>query len=722
MIIMKKYRYLFLTIISVGLMVLCSCKKEKFIVSFNTLGGSYIESQEINKKDLVNQPNDPIKDGYRCAGWYTTESVTEGNKYNFNDPVINHFVLYAKWEKLEYTIVYHLDGGQMPTSYPTGFLTDEYVELPIPTKEYYRFLGWYENDEKIECITNKNYKLVAKWEQTKCRVDFMKDDDDLFSSIVVEMNETVDLPSVPTKEGHIFKGWVLEGEIFDNQLPINKHLKIYAKWEKVMYTVDFTTYSDSTIESIQVLYGDKIEEPIQPVKEGYDFTGWNRYGIKYDFNQPVTGNVTLAAGWEMKKEVLDNYLSSLIPTVVTTNLNLIESLKFCSATFIWSSSNKKVLTDTGVVKRFTTDTNLKLSVQILYSDKEYSLSFDILVPKLILKPLMKGKIVSGYLYDYGGFSGLSDKALEQLDYINYSFATISNGEVHLSSNMKVEKVLEYRNKGIRIGLAIGGWGSGGFSPAMKTEEGRTKLIDSIMRVIDEYQFDGIDIDWEYPTSSVAGIESDPSDRANLTLFCQELKERMIEYRDDLILSIAITASTKYYDLVALNNYVDIFNVMTYDFAMGTKAQHDSALYTTSVSPSSLDASVSFVSKYVDKDKIIPGAAFYVRKGTFSDGVSQQLGSSLKTSMGSGSMTFANLMNLIENNDQYIEQYDESAKAAYIICNNVFYSYDNVKSIKDKCQYVKENNLGGLMCWELTQDYIDSNGVAILVNAMYESLK
>ena len=56
-----------------------------------------------------------------------------------------------------YNITYHLDGGQMPTSYPTGFLTDEYVELPIPTKEYYRFLGWYENDEKIECITNKNY-------------------------------------------------------------------------------------------------------------------------------------------------------------------------------------------------------------------------------------------------------------------------------------------------------------------------------------------------------------------------------------------------------------------------------------------------------------------------------------------------------------------------------------------------------------------------------------
>ena len=610
----------------------------------------------------------------------------------------------------------------MPTSYPMGFLTDEYVELPIPTKEYYRFLGWYENGEKVELITNKNYKLVAKWEQTKCRVDFMKDEDNLFSSTVVDINETVDLPSMPTKEGHMFRGWFLEGEAFDSQKPITKHLKIYAKWEKCMYTIDFTTYSDSVIEPIQVLYGDKIEEPIQPVKEDYDFIGWSRYGIKYDFNQPVTSNITLAAEWEMKKEALNNYLSNLVPNIVTTNLNLIESLRFCSATFIWSSSNKKALTDTGIVKRFATDTNLELTVQILYSDKEYSLSFNILVPGLNLKPLIKGQIVSGYLYDYGGFSGLSDKALEQLDYINYSFATISNGEVNISSNMKVEKVLEYRNKGIRIGLAIGGWEAGGFSPAMKTQEGRTKLINSIMKLIDEYQFDGIDIDWEYPTSSVAGIESDPSDRTNLTLFCQELKERMKEYRDDLILSIAITASTRYYDLAALNNYVDFFNVMTYDFAMGTKAQHNSALYTTIASPSSLDASVGLVSKYVDNDKIIPGAAFYIRKGTFSNGVSQQLGSSLKTSMGSGSMTFANLMNLIKNNDQYTEQYDENAKAAYIICDNVFYSYDNVQSIKDKCQYVKDNNLAGLMCWELTQDYIDDNGVAILVNAMYESLK
>ena len=79
---------------------------------------------------------------------------------------------------------------------------------------------------------------------------------------------------------------------------------------------------------------------------------------------------------------------------------------------------------------------------------------------------------------------------------------------------------------------------------------------------------------------------------------------MKEYRDDLILSIAITASTRYYDLAALNNYVDFFNVMTYDFAMGTKAQHNSALYTTIASPSSLDASVGLVISGVFNREVI----------------------------------------------------------------------------------------------------------------------
>ena len=53
---------------------------------------------------------------------------------------------------------------------------------------------------------------------------------------------------------------------------------------------------------------------------------------------------------------------------------------------------------------------------------------------------------------------------------------------------------------------------------------------------------------------------------------------------------------------------------------------------------------------------------------------------------------------------------------------LFYSYDNERSIKDKCEYVKNNNLGGLMCWDLTQDYVDNEGTYVLLNSMYVNLK
>lgn len=108
---------------------------------------------------------------------------------------------------------------------------------------------------------------------------------------------------------------------------------------------------------------------------------------------------------------------------------------------------------------------------------------------------------------------------------------------------------------------------------MMTPNSRTTLVNSVMETIIKYNLDGIDIDWEYPTSSVAGITSNPADRNNLTLFCKELKAAMLNYRKDLLLTIAIAPSNAFYDLKALTEYIDYFNVMTYDFAMGNTASH-----------------------------------------------------------------------------------------------------------------------------------------------------
>ena len=92
------------------------------------------------------------------------------------------------------------------------------------------------------------------------------------------------------------------------------------------------------------------------------------------------------------------------------------------------------------------------------------------------------------------------------------------------------------------------------------------------------------------------------------------------------------------------------------------------------------------------------------------------------SMANNPLTYKQLMQMIKEDSTIVQSYDETAEAAYIIHKRWFYSYDNPRSINAKCEYIKKNNLGGIMCWDLTNDYIDENGYGVLLNSMYEGMK
>lgn len=652
---MKKIKWFFMfTLLFILLMT--SCKKTTFTITFDTMGGSYIANIEVVKGQKLSKPANPTKDGYEFAGWYEVPSLSDDNLYDFNKVVNYNFTLYAKWIQKSYHINYELDGGSFSSEVNNTFQEASKYLLPTPTKEGHTFLGWYENQNgqeiKVTKLENRDYNLTAKWEART-------------------------------------------------------------------FQVRFVTNNDETIDPVEIKYGKLLEEPKKLTKENYDFVGWSFYGTMYDFSKPVNQNMTLEAVWEMQKEALDNYLQSLVPQNATENLNLVENIDGSSASFIWTSSNEDVITNEGILTRFTTDQNIVLKVNVVYPDHSYELTFNVRVPKITLKPLTNGKIVSAYLYDSGNVN-ITDQALAKLNIINYSFAEISNGEIYFAANQNPEKVVAYRQKGVRVILAIGGWGAGGFSNAMLTQEGRTKLVNSLMDAIKKYQFDGIDIDWEYPTSGAGGIDHNANDRTNLTLFCQELKTKMLEYRKDLILTIAAVPTPSFFDFTGLDPYVDYYNLMTYDFALSKTAYHDSALYRNQYATSSLDSSVtSLINCGVASTKIIPGVAFYGRKAEFTS--SATLGSSLKTDLVAGSISYKQLKGLLQEHPDMVESYDDVAKASYIIYNNTFYTYDSPRSILDKCNYVKDHNLAGLMAWELASDFVDENQNFVLVDAMANGL-
>ena len=71
--------------------------------------------------------------------------------------------------------------------------------------------------------------------------------------------------------------------------------------ETKYYTVNFDTDKASNIDSVVVKEGDLLDEPNEPVKEGYTFINWTLEGKEYDFNTPITEGITLKANWKKNK-------------------------------------------------------------------------------------------------------------------------------------------------------------------------------------------------------------------------------------------------------------------------------------------------------------------------------------------------------------------------------------------------------------------------------------
>lgn len=96
-----------------------------------------------------------------------------------------------------------------------------------------------------------------------------------------------------------------------------------------------------------------------------------------------------------------------------------------------------------------------------------------------------------------------DSDAANIDQINYAFALIRDGEAVGSHWAAIDRVRAYLRKHphIRGVMAVGGWGAEGFSDACATADGRARLADSILCLMDENGFRGVDIDWEYPGTS-----------------------------------------------------------------------------------------------------------------------------------------------------------------------------------------------------------------------------
>ena len=252
------------------------------------------------------------------------------------------------------------------------------------------------------------------------------------------------------------------------------------------------------------------------------------------------------------------------------------------------------------------------------------------------------------------------------------------------------------------GLTFTEWSIGKKLPS--DDDKKFQTILTITQLVEKYDLDGIDIDWEYPCNDAAGIGADPRDKENFTALLATLREYLGK---DRIVSIAVGASQRciadtQMDKVA--EIVDYVQLMTYDMVDGTRAGHHAALGATKGDKSGLntrDTVEAYRRAGVPYEKIIIGAAFYGRHFEVTSfenhGLLQPSGGGLP-GPAYGEITPEYLR---ENNFQIY--WDADAEANYLWNGRTLVSYESPKAVRLKCKYVKEKKLLGIMYWEHGND-------------------
>ena len=270
-------------------------------------------------------------------------------------------------------------------------------------------------------------------------------------------------------------------------------------------------------------------------------------------------------------------------------------------------------------------------------------------------------------------------------HINYAFGGVKDtfDGVNISNPERLRTIanLKKNNPNLKVLLSVGGWGAGNFSEMAADPKLRRKFADDCLRIVKEYNLDGIDIDWEYPGSSAAKISSSPDDRANFTLLMRDLRETLGNNR---LLTIATSAGAEHIAYTDVIPYLDFVNIMTYDMANAPK--HHAALYPSENTPdlTCVESVRRHVAGGVPVNKLVLGVPFYGRGGKEMKG-----------------RDFKN----IKEGDGYSLIFDNTAKVPFMVnaAGEPVLGYDDAHSLGYKCDYILDNDLLGVMYWDYNGD-------------------
>ncbi|MCQ2148007.1 MAG: glycoside hydrolase family 18 protein [Bacteroidales bacterium] len=299
-----------------------------------------------------------------------------------------------------------------------------------------------------------------------------------------------------------------------------------------------------------------------------------------------------------------------------------------------------------------------------------------------------------YFPSYRDCSSLSipDQTLQYIDYAYYAFASINNDftvTIDAETNLTV-LVHRCHKQGVKVVLSFNG-SSEVFKKMVRKASSRKIFVDSVMELVDKFDLDGVDNDWEYPTAA------DDSADGNVSLM-RDLSNRLHDPDVNKVLTMAIT-SGKYVGNYSngirssISDCVDWFNVMSYD---------DFSTDTPGINHSTVNLLKTGYKYWVETrkfpaSKFVGGIPCYGRPS----GITQ-----------SGTVkTYSAIISAGGNPDA-----DEAVVSSSSVNNYTIY-YNGRKTVREKVRFCLDKATGGYFFWEAGQDTHDDTS---LMKAAYEA--
>ncbi|GAB6134803.1 glycosyl hydrolase family 18 protein [Thermococcus prieurii] len=302
--------------------------------------------------------------------------------------------------------------------------------------------------------------------------------------------------------------------------------------------------------------------------------------------------------------------------------------------------------------------------------------------------------------------------------------------------LNLEELKKYKQKypAVKVLVSVGGWTlSKYFSDIAADPAKRLRFAESVLKIIRQYDLDGVDIDWEYPGGGgLTGNHVRPDDGKNFVLLLKTIREvfnnaSKHDHKDYLVTVAAPADPVKAARInwTEASKYLDFIDIMTYDYhgAWDNVTGFLAPLYADPNAPYkdpvvkwefNVNYTVHWYLKHVpDRTKLVIGLPFYGRSfanvPSTNNGLYQPFKGTPDGTWGPASETYGvmdywDIADKIASGSCHL-YWDNVTMEPYAYCpsSKVFITFDNPKSIGIKVDYMLKNRLGGVMVWEITAD-------------------